>query len=177
MVEGAESTDITGPGKLRLLSAASLTGWRQPPDQLKFTIVGCKSSCETGHERLRLPSHACSYEVVVLELIGEADFATAPHLDAALNGTQILSSPPGLLVLLDLSRLDFCDMVALRVMAVAARRLAERGARLALAAPQRRFLRLLEITRLDGYFEVLPSLPGPEESVRRVQSAVVLLKA
>lgn len=98
-----------------------------------------------------------------MEPVGEVDLATAPTLRASLEGIQIPES--GLLVLLDLSRLDFCDAAGLGVMVVSARRLAEHGARLALVAPQRYFTRLLEIAQLDGYFEVFPSLLAAEESL------------
>ena len=113
---------------------------------------------------LRLSARTCGYGVVVVELIGEIDIATAPSLGAALNGIRIPSPPSGLLVLLDLSRLDFCDVAGLREMVVAGRRLAERGARLALVAPRRRFMRLLEAAKLGGYFEVFPSLLAAEAS-------------
>jgi anti-anti-sigma regulatory factor len=49
-------------------------------------------------------------------------------------------------------------------MATVRRRLAQRGARLALVAPRRNFMRLLKAAMLSGYFEVLPSLPAARAS-------------
>jgi len=109
---------------------------------------------------LPLAVRACGSGAVVVELTGELDIATAPSLSAVLSDLRLRSARPGLLVLLDLSRLDFCDISGLRAMTCAGRRLAERGARLALVAPPRNFMRLLKAAQLSGYFEVLPSLPA-----------------
>lgn len=107
---------------------------------------------------LRLSARARRNGVVVVELVGEADLASARNLSATLSGIELPPAPAGALVLLDLSRLYFCDAAGLGAMVAGARGLAGRGARLALFAPRRSFLRLLEITKLDGYFEVFPRL-------------------
>lgn len=120
-------------------------------------------------DALPLRVRACGSGAVVVELTGELDFANVPSLNAAMSELQVRSARPGLLVLLDLSRLDFCDISGLRAMASADRKLAERGARLALVAPQRNFMRLLRVARLSGYFEVLPQpacRQGPSEGTR-----------
>jgi anti-anti-sigma factor len=117
---------------------------------------------------LSLPVRACGSGAVIVELAGELDFATAPSLSTAMSELQVRSARPGLLVLLDLSRLDFCDVSGLRAMAAAERKLAGRGARLALVAPQRKFMRLLRAARLSGYFEVLPSLPAAKAPAREL---------
>lgn len=115
-------------------------------------------------EVVALPVRARGSGVVVVELTGELDIATAPGLSAALSEMQVWSARPGLLVVLDLSRLDFCDISGLNAMTAAGRRLAELGSRLALLAPQRSFMRLLKAARLSEYFEVLPSLPAAKAS-------------
>lgn len=102
--------------------------------------------------------------MVVVEVTGDLDIATAPSLSASLSEMQVWSARPGLLVVLDLSRLDFCDMSGLNAMAAANRRLAQRGAQLALLAPRRNFMRLLKAARLSGYFEVLTSLQAARAS-------------
>jgi anti-anti-sigma factor len=107
---------------------------------------------------LRLPARTLGHGMVVVDVIGEIDLVTAPSLGAAVDRILIPSPPSGLLVLLDLSRLAFCDVTGLREMLLAAHRLAERRARLALVAPRQRFIRLLEAANLRGYFEVFPSL-------------------
>jgi anti-sigma B factor antagonist len=113
---------------------------------------------------LPLPVRACGSGVIVVELTGELDIATAPGLSAALSELKVWSARPGLLVVLDLSQLDFCDASGLNAMAAADRRLAQRGAQLALLAPRKSFLRLLKAARLGGYFEVLSSLPAAKAS-------------
>lgn len=113
---------------------------------------------------LPLPVRACGSGVVVVEVTGELDIATAPGLSAVLGDVHVRSARPGLRVLLDLSRLDFCDMAGINAMAAAARRLDQRGAQLALVAPRRNFMRLLKAAMLSGYFEVLPGVPAAQAS-------------
>lgn len=117
---------------------------------------------------LSLTVRACGSGAVVVELTGELDFTNAPSLSAAMSELQVRSARPGLLVLLDLSRLYFCDVSGLRAMASADRKLAERGARLALVAPPRNFMRLLRVGRLSGYFEVLPRLPAAKAPAKEL---------
>jgi anti-sigma B factor antagonist len=117
---------------------------------------------------LPLPVRACGSGAVVVELTGDLDFANAPSLSAAMSELQVRSARPGLLVLLDLSRLEFCDISGLRAMACADRKLAERGARLALVAPRRNFMRLLRAAKLSGCFEVLPSLPAAKAPAKEL---------
>lgn len=130
-------------------------GLRHPPVQ---------PTEEPGTDLLRLSTHNDGRGVVVVELSGEMDLTTAPQLVATVQGLQVPPAPRGLLVLLDLSRLDFCDAMGLNAMVRSARVLGERGARLALAAPRRPLAKLLKITGLDQHFEVFPSLPSAEIS-------------
>lgn len=113
---------------------------------------------------LPLPVRECGSGVVVVDVTGELDMATAPSLSAALSQIQVRYARPGSLVLLDLSGLDFCDISGLNAMAAVRRRLAQRGTQLALVAPRRNFMRLLKAAMLSGYFEVLPSLPAARAS-------------
>lgn len=114
---------------------------------------------EPDTTQLRLSAQECGRGVVV-ELSGEIDLVTAPQLVATLRTLQI--PPPGLMVLLDLSGVDFCDVSGLNALLRSRRVLAERGALLSLAAPPRSLMRLLELTGLGEYLEVLPSLPATE---------------
>jgi anti-sigma B factor antagonist len=110
---------------------------------------------------LRLSVHTRGRGLVVAEVSGEIDLMTAPDLVATLQAPQV--SPPGSLVLLDLSGLGFCDVTGLNALVRARRILGEHGAWLALAAPPQSVLKLLAITGLDQLFEVFPQPARPQE--------------
>ncbi|MBO0806928.1 MAG: STAS domain-containing protein [Actinobacteria bacterium] len=112
-------------------------------------------------DRLRLSVYTRGRGLVVAELSGEIDLVTAPELIAALQAPQV--SPPGSLVLLDLSGLGFCDVTGLNALVRARRILSERGAWLALAAPPPSLLKLLAVTGVDQLFEVYPQPARPQE--------------
>ena len=110
---------------------------------------------------LRLSVHTCGRGLVVVELNGELDLMSAPELVATLQAPQV--SPPGSLVLLDLSGLGFCDVTGLNALVRSRRILGERGAWLCLAAPPLSLMKLLAITGLDQVFEVFPQPACPQE--------------
>jgi anti-sigma B factor antagonist len=91
----------------------------------------------------------------VVRLDGELDLATAPDLDACL---QQLAAAGSVRLLLDLSKVDFCDSTGLNRIVAAARRSAEAGGWLRLAAPQPQLLRVLELTGLLPQLATYPSL-------------------
>ena len=88
-------------------------------------------------------------EVVVVH--GELDVATAPLLRAALD--TVYARRPGR-VEVDLSRVSFLDASALTTLIAARRRLAARGATLALHRPSPIARRVLEITGFDRVVEI-----------------------
>ena len=89
-------------------------------------------------------------EVVVVR--GEADIATVPLLRAVLD--TVLARRPAV-VEVDLSGTTFLDVEALTVLLAARRRLAARHGVLALREPAPAVVRLLELTRMTGFFEVV----------------------
>ncbi|CAA9228022.1 MAG: hypothetical protein AVDCRST_MAG41-779 [uncultured Corynebacteriales bacterium] len=89
-------------------------------------------------------------EVVVVG--GEVDIATVPLLSAVLD--TVLARRPAR-VEVDLSGTAFLDAEALTVLLAARRRLAARHAVLALRDPSPVAVRLLELTRTTGFFEVV----------------------
>jgi anti-sigma B factor antagonist len=110
----------------------------------------------SARAELRLSARAGRDGVIVVDLDGEIDLSTAPRLVTTLQ--TLRTSPPGLLVLLDLSRLNFCDVTGLNAILRSTRMLAERSCQLALVTPPQSLVKLLKITGLDDYFVVLPSL-------------------
>lgn len=119
-------------------------------------VAGCEppDAGEPASGLLRLSARDGGPGVVVVELHGEIDLNTAPTLNAA-SGTLLVPPSPGSVLVLDLSGLEFCDVVGLNAILRWARILASRGDRLAVAAPPPSFTKLLRATRLDGYVQVL----------------------
>jgi anti-sigma B factor antagonist len=87
---------------------------------------------------------------VVLRVHGELDISTADQLRQAVG--PHLTSP--VTVVLDLSRVTFCDSTGLAVLVGFHKRLAAAGGGLVLYAPVQRVRHLLTITGLSRVFEV-----------------------
>jgi anti-sigma B factor antagonist len=73
-----------------------------------------------------------------------------PHLDAALAGAQS--------VILDLSGLEYISSAGLRCFMLAARQADAQGGRILVAAPRPVVAEILQISRFNLVFRVLPSL-------------------
>ncbi|MEV6804644.1 STAS domain-containing protein [Streptomyces sp. NPDC051132] len=86
----------------------------------------------------------------VVAVDGPVDYHTAPQLLGHLTTTEIQNVP---LLILDLTRVDFCDSSALGAFVDIHRRRAAAGHRFALAGVQPEVRRILELTRLTS---VLP---------------------
>jgi anti-sigma B factor antagonist len=121
---------------------------------------------------LQLSVQTCGRGLIVVGLTGELDLMTAPALVAFLQAPQV--SPPGSLVLLDLSGLGFCDVTGLNALIRSRRILGERGAWLCLAAPPRSLTKLLAITGLDRLFEVSRQ-PARQQELPQPQAQPVRL--
>lgn len=88
---------------------------------------------------------------VVLHLRGEADIAEADRLTAQLSA---LTAGTSRRLVVDLSRLEFLDLAALRTLLVAERELSARGATLVLRSPTPRVRRLLDLMEVSGHLAV-----------------------
>ncbi len=93
------------------------------------------------------------HDIPVLRLSGEIDIDTAgmlrERLSALLDGGSTF-------IVVDLSGVAFLDSAGLKVLDDAQQDAARRDARLALACPPGRVLRLFEITGLDDHFAIHP---------------------
>lgn len=96
--------------------------------------------------------------VVVIAVAGELDMATAPQLQAHIS--EMLEQGRNRLVF-DLSEVSFCDSTGLSVFVRAKNSCDGAGGAVALAAPQRGVLRILEVS---GLVEVLPTYATVEEA-------------
>jgi anti-sigma B factor antagonist len=88
---------------------------------------------------------------VVVHVSGELDMATAPELSECLDRLAASSVPA---VVVDLSRLTFCDSSGLGVLVTFAHRVEELGTRLVLRSPTPTVRRVFELTATDRLFEI-----------------------
>lgn len=112
---------------------------------------------------VQLESTQATPESVVVPLRGELDVATA---DRAADRALALAVPGSLLVL-DLSRVTFCDCSGLRALLRIVREARVLGCAVALTAPSPTMIRLLAITGLSD------RLPLLDESIRRTSPVPV----
>ncbi|PSM42411.1 anti-anti-sigma factor [Streptomyces dioscori] len=89
----------------------------------------------------------------VLEITGDLDHETAPELRDAVNDLALAA---GLVLVLDLARLDFCDSSGISALLSARSRAVEQGGGIALAAVPANTSRILRITGLDRVFPIHP---------------------
>ncbi len=64
-----------------------------------------------------------------------------------------------MLVVLDMSAVEFCDSTGMNVLLSALKRLRERGGTLEVAAPRPAVRKILQVTGLDSVFVVHETLP------------------
>ncbi|MEU4835381.1 STAS domain-containing protein [Streptosporangium sp. NPDC023615] len=93
----------------------------------------------------------------VVTIIGEIDLYTAPRLQAEF--TRLLGQNQTMLVVLDMSSVEFCDSTGMNVLLSALKRLRERGGTLEVAAPRPAVRKILQVTGLDSVFVVHETMP------------------
>lgn len=97
-------------------------------------------------------SHA---HYVIVAVRGEIDLYTAPQLRSEFvhaldNGARRL--------IVDMSRVEFCDSTGISVLLSAMKRSREKGGDLILVAPNPAVTKILEVTGLDAVFSVHESI-------------------
>jgi anti-anti-sigma factor len=139
--------------------------------------------CTTVHSRARTQASllaACRPAHTVIELDGEIDIATSPALRKRLRNALQQSED---VLILDLSRVSFCDASGLGVLVGIQRRTRQFGITLRLAALRPRMIDLLQITGLDRSFTIHPTLSSaivgrdrdtvaPRSSIQKVMNLV-----
>ncbi|MFW5415460.1 STAS domain-containing protein [Nocardiopsis sp. CNT-189] len=88
---------------------------------------------------------------------GEIDLYTAPQLHGELVGA--LDDGARRLVV-DMSRVEFCDSTGMNVLLSAMKRSREKGGDLELIAPRPAVMKILEVTGLDAVFTIRDSADG-----------------
>ena len=89
----------------------------------------------------------------VITVVGELDLVSAERLRGAVT-----PATPGTSLVLDLAAVEFCDSSGLRVLVDADLQARTAGGRLRLVAPGEAVLRLFELTGVDGFLSVFPTL-------------------
>ena len=98
--------------------------------------------------------------VPVVSVIGELDLATAPTLDETL---LTLPDNAAGAVIVDLASCGFIALTGLRVLVAARERLVRSSRPLVLVCGNPSLLRIFQIIRVDGLFEIYPSLSAATE--------------
>jgi anti-sigma B factor antagonist len=116
--------------------------------------------CDMYDDEIRNRTRHCVRERVVggatvVELHGEIDLLTAPHVSKRMDA---LTKDPRPELVLDLRGVTFIDCRGLSVLCRARNRALSRGGRVRLVVGNRRMLRLLRLTLLSEAFDVYPTL-------------------
>jgi len=96
----------------------------------------------------------------VVSVTGELDVATAPALEESLLA---LSDDPAGAVIVNLARCTFIDLRGLRVILAARERLERSNRPLALVVGDPNLLRIFNVTRVEAFFAIYPSLTAATE--------------
>lgn len=99
----------------------------------------------------------------VIAVSGEIHVSTAPEFSAALNDA-IARGKTGLV--LDLARVTFIDSTGLSVLLNGLRRVTRRDGRMAIVCQNPTVLRLFQVTKLDGTFDIHDTVDSALERVR-----------
>jgi anti-anti-sigma factor len=121
-------------------------------DALERACMSERPNTPSAHfeaDRLTVSVRTVERTGVVLPA-GELDRDTAPALAQAMSS---LADAGVRSVVVDCSRLGFCDSSGLNVLLKSRQQVADAGGRLILAAPARQLLRLLELTGARSVFE------------------------
>ncbi|WP_307845380.1 STAS domain-containing protein [Planomonospora sp. ID67723] len=102
-------------------------------------------------------------EAVTVRAIGELDLAGTPVLRAHLE--HVWELPDGIVLIVDLSELTFCDSTGLSELVRTRQRARARGIRLVLAGVGANLARTLAITGLRDGFEIHSDLSAALEAV------------
>ncbi|WP_267970549.1 STAS domain-containing protein [Streptacidiphilus albus] len=103
--------------------------------------------------------------VRVVALSGELDFDSAPLLRSLFQEALDID---GARVVLDASRLTFCDSTGLNALVVARRAATERGSVVSVAAPTPAMARVLAMSGVDTVIAVHPTRAEAVEQAREV---------
>ena len=122
---------------------------------MSTALESSSGSARTDEPQLSVSSR-CDDAHYRIAVSGELDMATAPVLDHALDRADRSNRPT---VIVDLSRMSFCDCAGMRVLTNHHHELAEAGRSLLVDRPSRPVLRLAAMTGLDRTLHLRPTNP------------------
>ena len=93
-----------------------------------------------------------------MSVAGEIDLYTAPRLHGEL-ATALAGGGP-VRIVVDMSKVEFCDSTGMNVLLAAHRLATERGGDLTLAAPRASVRKILEVTGLESVFTIHDDVPA-----------------
>ncbi|MFL1376114.1 MULTISPECIES: STAS domain-containing protein [unclassified Nocardiopsis] len=99
--------------------------------------------------------------IVVVTPVGEMDAVTSPALAEALDGVLTSETPHG--VVIDLTKVGFCDSRCIGVLVASYRQARDLGVGLVVAEPQRQVMRLFMIAGID---QVIPIAETVDRAVQ-----------
>lgn len=108
-------------------------------------------------------------DALVIELAGEIDLATCPHLVELVE--RELRSCTGGLVVMDMARVTFVDSTGLALLVRAQRSVTGAGGHVVVRSPSPQFRDLLAITGVDALVTVEPH--EPEHTRLSIQAGVL----
>jgi anti-sigma B factor antagonist len=94
----------------------------------------------------------------VVSVAGELDLATARTLDEHLSSAIEKDGPPRVVV--DVTRMTFCDSSGLNVLIRASKRIAGLRGRFVLVRPPERVRNVLRVTGLERVFDIRDEMPA-----------------
>jgi anti-sigma B factor antagonist len=128
-------------------------GLRQPPARINDrTEHGVPASDEHAEEFFVDTAHVA--DAFVLRFVGELDLQFADEAKRASIAARIQHQADTIDLMLDLSRLTFCDASGISVIVQLAHEAATRGQRIVLRDPTPNVRRVLTITQLDTWLDV-----------------------
>ncbi|MEU0490568.1 STAS domain-containing protein [Nocardiopsis sp. NPDC006139] len=102
--------------------------------------------------------------IVVVTPVGEMDAVTSPALAEVLDG--ILSPDPPHGVVVDFTKVGFCDSRCIGVLVAAYRQARDLGLGLVVAEPQRQVMRLFMIAGIDQVIPIAETVGGAVEDLQ-----------
>ena len=109
--------------------------------------------------------------VLVVRPVGLIDHIAAAGFEAALAPHLRHCTSNGQALVLDLQDLEYISSAGLRVLMMAAKQVKAQGGRIALATPQPVVKEILEISRFNLVFDLLPSVAAALERLRNSKQA------
>ncbi|SHK51696.1 anti-sigma B factor antagonist [Nocardiopsis flavescens] len=102
--------------------------------------------------------------IVVVTPVGEMDAVTSPALAVELDRILVPEPPQG--VVIDLTKVGFCDSRCIGVLVASYRHARDLGVGLVVAEPQRQVMRLFMIAGIDQVIPIIDTVDAAVDGLR-----------